>query len=364
MMKDRQAGAQFSEHFLQTWIYQDSWSLEEAVLLALGISPDDPNAEDALAELRALLDRARRAGKRAGVPREWLWWAERNGIPFHEAWWLAITPEGPNGFDGQHFACRRAEILSENYLRQERRLIGKWARKPYWTPREAIDLSLNFDPFTTECWRGEAPETGETILEREDRFRILERALEIDDISEKAAPRDYIIWLEGCGYYVSEAWRRAVGITVREMQNSNESRLSELASENTELQRQLEEKVVRIAEIEQNLAAQKPQSSAHADEVSKLKKKIRELSSDPENPNQKGAQARRIASLEIALLAAAVDGHSYDPRSTKSDVPKQIADKAAELECQLTAQTVRKYLKGSSDSHVERTAWDNIFPVK
>ncbi len=364
MMEDRQASAQFSEHFLQTWIYQDSWSLEEAVVLALGISPDDPNAEDALTELRALLDRARRAGKRAGVRREWLWWAERNGIPFHEAWWLAITPEGPNGFDGQHFACRRAEILSENFLRQERFLIGKWARKPYWTPREAIDLSLNFDPFTTEGWRGEAPETGETILEREDRFRILERALEINDISEKAAPRDYIHWLEDCGYYVSESWRRAVGLTVCETQNPDESRLSELASENTELQRQQEEKAVRVTELEQNLATQKPQLTAHSDEVSKLKKKIRELSSEPENPSQKSALARRNASLEIALLAAAVDGHSYDPRSTKSDVPKQISDKAAELGCQLTAQTVRNYLKGSSDRYVERIVWDNIFPVK
>ncbi|WP_114284398.1 hypothetical protein [Candidatus Halocynthiibacter alkanivorans] len=268
MMKDRQSGAQFPEHFLQTWIYQDSWSLEEAVVLAMGISPDDPNAEDALTELQALLDRARRTGMRAGVPREWLWWAERNGIPFHEAWWLAITPEGPIGFDGQHFACRRAEILSANYLRQERRLIGKWARKPYWTPREAIDRSLNFDPFTTEGWRGEAPETGETTREREDRFRILERALEINDISEKAAPRNYILWLEGCGYYVSEAWRRAVGLPVREMQDPGESCLSELARENTELQRQLEETAVRITELEQNLATQKPQLTAQSDEVS------------------------------------------------------------------------------------------------
>lgn len=166
------------EQLMQAWIHQSHWALEEALLLALGTSPDADDASETLQSHEALLARAKRSGDRFGAPSDWLWWAERNNIPFHTEWWLAITPEGPIGYDGQHFAYRRREMHSERYLQQERRLIGKWTRKPYWTARKAIDLSLNFDPFTADGWRGEAPETSDTICEREDRFRVLKRARE------------------------------------------------------------------------------------------------------------------------------------------------------------------------------------------
>ena len=198
-------------------------------------------------------------------------------------------------------------MFSERYLKQERRLIGNWARKPYWTPREAIDLSLNFDPFTTNSCRGEVPETGDAIREREDRFLVLERALEIGAISEKASPLDYIQWLEARGYYVSETWRRAVGLTAENVQQADENRSSELAAENEDLRRQLRERDAKIAELEQRLQAEDAKPGKSTGEISRLRKRIKELSEDPVSPAEKGAQAKRIASLEIALLAAVVE---------------------------------------------------------
>lgn len=353
-----------TERLMQAWIYQSRWILEEAVLLALGVSPDDDKAAEVLDVNSALLARAKRSGERSGAPGFWLWWAERNNLPFHTDWWLAITPEDPIGFDGQHFAHHRREMLSAEYLRQERRLIGIWARKPYWTQREAIDLSLNFEPFTSDGWRGDAPETGETIREREDRFRILERAKEIGEIAEKASPQDYLLWLKSRGYYVSEAWRRAVGITDQNTQQADAGHLSELAAENATLIRQLEEKSARIEELEQEIEAEKPKSAERLEEVSKLKKRIRQLLDGPATPSEKGALARRIEYLERTLLAAAVDGYAYDPRQLKSDAPQQMANKAGELGCPLTAQTVRKQLKESADNHVESSVWDVIYPAK
>lgn len=361
MTEYEQVPAQPTERLMQAWIYQSSWSLEEAVLLAMGVSPDNDKAAELLEEHSALLSRAKRSGERSGAPGFWLWWAERNSMPFHTDWWLAITPEGPIGFDGQHFAHHRREMLSAEYLRQERRLIGIWARKPYWTQREAIDLSLNFEPFSTDGWRGDAPETGETIRERDDRFRILKRALEIGEIAEKASPLDYLLWLKMRGYYVSEAWRRAVGIMDRATQLADAGHLSELAAENVALIRQLKEKSARIEELEQEIEAETPKSAERLEEVSKLKKRIRQLLDGPDTPSEKGAQTKRIEYLQRSLLAAVVDAYGYNPRSLKSDVSQQIAAAATKLGYPLTAQTVRQHLKESADNHVERDVWDAIY---
>lgn len=333
-----QASARPTEQLMQSWIYQSRWTLEEALLLALGVSPDDNRATEVLNEHGALLTRAKRSGERSGKPGFWLWWAERNNMPFHVDWWLAITPEGPIGYDGQHFAHHRREMLSEKYLQQERRLIGKWARKPYWTAREAIDLSLNFEPFSTDGWRGEAPETGETIRERDDRFRILERALEMGEISEKSSAKDYLLWLKQRGYYVSPTWQRALGVVDQCFQKPDPVELAELIADNAALREQMREKDERLSVLDAQL---KSSSSAK------------------DNGAQKSASTLRIASLQKALIACAVDGHGYNPRQKRSDVPKQIADKATELGCGLDPQTVRKFLKEASEQHVDSDYWDS-----
>ncbi len=338
MTDSQQMPARPTEQFIEAWIHQSHWALEEALLLALGTSPDADGASDTLQCHETLLARAQRSGDRFGTPTDWLWWAERNNIPFHTDWWLAITPEGPIGYDGQHFAHHRSEMLSEQYLQQERKLIGNWARKPYWTAREAIDLSLNFDPFTTDGWRGEAPETGETICEREDRFRILKRAMEIGEICEKSPVKDYLLWLKKRGYYVSPAWHRAAGLVDQSSRQSETVKLAEMSAENADLQQQLGERDERLKELQQKLEA---------------------ASREGDSRTQKSASTLRIATLQKALIACAVDGHSYDPRQNRSDVPKQIADKSAELGCSLDPQTVRRLLKEASEQHVDSDCWDS-----
>ncbi|WP_170519337.1 hypothetical protein [Ruegeria atlantica] len=339
MIECKQAPVQPAEHLMQAWIYQSSWSLEEAVPLALGISPDDAGVAQVLNDHSALLTRAKQSGERLGAPVFWLWWAERNNLPFHTDWWLAITPEGPIAFDGQHFAHRRKEILSPDYAGQERRLIGEWVRKPYWTAREAIDLSLNFKPFSTDSWHGIAPETGETIRERNDRFLILERALEIGEISEKAPAKDYLLWLAKRGYYVSLAWRRAVGMPPHDSQHRDTVvENAEIIAENEKLRDMLRAKDERLSELDAKLEASSSAENCRA---------------------QKSASTTRIATLQKALIACAVDGHSYTPIQKRSDVPKQIADKAAELGCGVDQQTVRRLLKEASELHVNSNFWSD-----
>ncbi|MEC7965081.1 MAG: hypothetical protein VX201_17545 [Pseudomonadota bacterium] len=100
-----QMPARPTEQLMQAWIHQSYWALEEALLLALGTSPDADDASETLQSHEALLARAKRSGKRFGAPADWLWWAERNNIPFHTDSWLAITPKGPIGraVDGHRY---------------------------------------------------------------------------------------------------------------------------------------------------------------------------------------------------------------------------------------------------------------------
>ncbi|KUJ76303.1 hypothetical protein AVO45_13465 [Ruegeria marisrubri] len=360
----QQAAKRPTHELLEAWSYRNDWTLEEAVPLALGISPDSLLAETELLENATTLERARRSGETFRSPKWWLWWGQRNGLPFHEDWWIAITPQGPIGFDGQHFAFSREQILSERYRAQERALIGKWARKPYWTSREAIDLSLNFDPYTTNGWRGEAPETGDTIREREDRFRILERALEMEEITEKASPLEWLNWLNTRGYYVSEAWTRAVGLKLESVEPVDDHRLTRLVEENADLNRKLNAQIAKVTELEEMQIVRNEATGTGDEEIARLRQKIKELSEDADSPSAKGAQAKRIASLQKALIAMAVDGYSYDPRRAKSDVPVQVAEKSEELGIPMTPQTVRKYLREAADIHVDQGIWEQLFPRK
>lgn len=90
-----------------------------------------------------------------------------------------------------------------------------------------------------------------------------------------------------------------------------------MSAENADLQQQLEERDEQLKE---------------------LQKKLEAASRDEDSPTQKSASTRRIATLQKALIACAVDGHSYDPRKKRSDVLKQIADRSVELGCTIIQQ--------------------------
>jgi len=348
-----------SDNLLQAWIYRESWTFDEAFLLALGYSPVSAEACEVIRNHQSTVEHVKRSATLISSPRDWLWWAEKVGIKYHSDWWLAIMPEGPIGFDGSHFALLRSEMQSKKYLLQERRLIGKWARKPYWTPREAIDISLNFDPFTSNGWRGEAPETGETIEERNDRLIMFDRAFEIGDISEKAPPRDYIQWFDNCGYIVSNAWRHAVGIGRANVGENNE----EMEKDNERLRLELVEKSRRIHELEKSAERTFKEIDSNQGGPTN-RKKGRALEVNPASSNNKVATANRNSSLQKALLASAVDGFGYDPRDSKSSVPSQISKKSDELGYSITAQTISKHLKECADELVASDTWAKIYPTK
>ncbi|MFD1341484.1 hypothetical protein [Litorisediminicola beolgyonensis] len=393
MLDDSEGSAKPTERLMQGWIYRETWTTEEALFLALGISPDQETVEYCLIAHAARLDRARRDGMDRATPLAWLWWGERNGFPYHHEWWLAVTPRGPIGYDGRHFAFHRKEMLSDAYLRFERQLITKWARMPSWTPQEALDISLNFEPFTSVNWLGEGPEFGPTIREREDRFKRLNRAVAIGEISETATPRDYIRWLDRAGYIVSEAWRRAVGLLEG---NDVPDQALAMPSENEHLRRELEEKVAELearsvreqaelkalskenqalrhqlrdrAEDIDALRAEADVGAAKYQEAMKTLEELREsnegLKADRDTRQKKAAQTRRIVSLQKALLAAVVDGFGYSPREGGSGIAQHISDAASSLGFSLTAQTITSHLKESADAHVSQDDWEHLYPRK
>ncbi|MDO6483538.1 hypothetical protein [Shimia thalassica] len=347
---------------MQAWIYQNTWDVETAIVLANNLNPDATDAKELVKNYTAVRERTERDGARLAEPVDWLWWGEKNGLPFHPDWWEAITPKGPVGYNGKHFALCREEMLSDAFLKHERKLVTKWARKPYWTPREAIDLSINFDPFSTQSWRGDAPEFGDTIREREDRIEMLKRGVEIGQISEKVTPRDYIEWLDGCGYIVSDAWRKAVGFEGARSAKRRKDQVAELSIQIDQLQHELNNTSADLSE----LGSEKAQS----DQVEKLNRQIdllqrtnQQLIEGAEHPKDKAALKRRNISLQKALLAAVVDGYGYRPTDAKSGVPEQIAEMTKTLEIDVTAQSIRKHLKESSDEHVGQQIWGK-FPNK
>ena len=324
--------SQVEETLFLEWAYRDQWSASEAVQIAMGLSPSEKPSKRA----QKFIESAQRAGWLFASPQSWFWWGERNHLPFSTEWWVAASPKGPIGYDGRHFAYLRGEMLSNQYYKRERELIGEWARKPYWTKREAIDLLLNFAPYSTEGWRGAAPETGATIREREDRFRILDRALELGEIEEKSRPKSYLEWFSDKGYYVSDVWRRAFDLPLAVPMEECAAH-TKLIAELEEVRGQLQQRDVRISELEGQVEAAVGAGKS------------------PRN----SAITQRINTLQKMFISAAVDGLGYNPVSEKSDVPQQIAAKSEELGCPVTRQTIQTHLREACDEHVDGQYWRN-----
>ncbi|MFD0978216.1 hypothetical protein [Tropicimonas aquimaris] len=358
-------GRRPGDALLVVWSGKSGWSHDEARALALGA---EPGGVEVAKQFEARLEEL------VLPPATWLQRGEEYGFLFHADWWLRISPAGPIGFDGRHFALNRSEILSEAFREQERRLISDWARKPYWTLREAIDLSLNFEPGTTNGWRGDAPETGETIRERDDRAHIAQRAVELGTLDEKVEPARFLRWLDGRGYYLSDQWRRAVlpalalpeltSDVVVDTDKSVDSGLKRQVRELTERAERLERELADVRAEQGHRIAAHEGANVEAKTIEKLRKELRLLTDGCTSPTDKAAVSKNRATLQKALLAAAVDGYGYDPRHTRSDVPQQIADKAADMELGITAQTIRNTLREASDIHVGQNVWEKIHSNK
>ncbi len=334
MKQDEASSLEMSDADLTIWSNKDYWSAQEAIQLALGAYPFGEPTHHA----KRYIDAAIGAGWRYASPLAWLWWGERNNVPFTIDWWLVVSPQGPIGYDGRHFCLLRKEILSPEYTKRERELIIEWARKPYWTKREAIDLSLNFAPFTTDGWQGDAPETGATIREREDRFLIFDRALELGEIKEKAAPAEYLNWLSDKGYYVSLAWRRCFELAIEQPIDGEQTNQFERS---------------KLEELQLLLTAKDEQIAA-------LESELRQKQSGIDRGTERSALNQRLNTLQKILAAMAVDAYRYSPLEKKAKAPQEIADKSIQLGCPVSQQTIRKHLRNACDEHVDAEYWSSI----
>lgn len=194
-----------------------------------------------------------------------------------------------------------------------------------------------------------------------------------------------MLWLDKCGYIVSEAWRRAVGLESKVFGHMEEGQLATLLEENAQLRRDLECLVANKDaqdDLERQLAALGDENaslrtqlegqtvssptgkSEGVKQIEKLQRRIKQLTEGPANPSEKSALTRKVACLEKALLGAACDAYSFDPRAKRSDAAKQIADKTTQLGCPTADSTVRDYLRESASIHVDSNIWDLIYSRK
>ncbi|MBO9401826.1 hypothetical protein [Shimia sp. R9_3] len=214
---------------------------------------------------------------------------------------------------------------------------------------------------------------------------MLERAVEVGDISEKAAPKDYVLWLDKFGYIISEAWRRAVWIESNGRKSMKQDQISALKEENAQLRRDLEERAAQAAaegdaqrqlaalgvenenlqrQIEALAVASADDKNEEANQIQNLQRRIKQLSEDFANPSEKSALTRKVICLEKILIGAVCDAYNFDLRATRSDTAKQIAAKTVELNCDVAESTILNYIRESANTHVDPDVWGQMYPRK
>lgn len=79
-----------------------------------------------------------------------------------------------------------------------------------------------------------------------------------------------------------------------------------------------------------------------------LKDALASIENAKEAPIRKAPVSRERNTLLKLIIGLAIGGYGYDPKSSKSTVPKQISDDFVLFGLDITDDTVRKWLKEAS----------------
>jgi hypothetical protein len=304
-----------SPNLFQKWSRAPYWGPEEGVALAFGLDPAEVvearqyghprlKAADPAPHFAGLARRAVSQGdlEEEAQPSAFLDWAEGVGLAFHDNWTSTLNPRVPAGPEGELETVGETMTRVSEFVERRDELIRNWALAPTWTLEEGACLANNLSPRLM-LGRDSFPRPHPAADSVNRLLEFALRARRQRQISSHPTPAEFIAWSEGVGFPFDAKWLKTIG----------EPRVDDGPA---------------IREAMDSISTPNPAA---------------EPTQAPPIPEQEPGTRTRETMLKI-IIGLAVDGHGYDPRSRRSEVPGSVAKELSALGIPVTAETVRKYL--------------------
>jgi hypothetical protein len=243
-----------------------------------------------------------------------------------------------------------------------------WASMSYWTPDEAVALSFGRNP-SYASWKLLEQIYSQSSFARSfaSRRHIVMRAKEMGQLWEKTTPANFLAWARRMRFEMPAELVDAVtslGVQIMDWKSLHDG-ISELYEQ---LKTQLvEERATRLADVKEQaersrktyedqkelyeqfntLLATKDALIAQREQVIEAQNaQLAELEPAGTEPakSEKSLGARERESLLKLTIGMAMRGYSYQPKSGRSPIAKEIAGDLALVGLSMDEDTVRKYL--------------------
>ncbi len=290
--------------------------------------------------------------------------------------------DGLHAMPPEELAREVLEALTEQDLERPFNKFGTdadyehYGRCAFLTVDEAVALSLGKDPRYVD-WSTVEPYLGNSLFAQRyaDLLDLVDRAIIWDELPERFSPLQFLTWAHQYKVVVPDGFISCTfdrGEPIKywhdlcaEIQSELEATLSVLeahreALESVELERERDEQrtfegwlaaevdIDRLrTEHEHQTASLQKQLGDAQTLIAALKQQVIDQRIAPVHEKPVTTTGRN--SLLTIAIAAAVDGHGYDPNGKRNSAAREIADSATKLGLKMTGETVLKYLKEAAE---------------
>jgi len=224
-----------------------------------------------------------------------------------------------------------------------------WVRSLFWTPEQAVALSLNRNPAAISMLTLEANGAAGTSFASEysARLYLLQQSIRAGLLGETIAPDAFIKWLYRLGFDPPPEM-----LTAAEALNYRltdwEAQYRALCADYNALEQETEKSVAQFQELEREYAAhiraQAQRIGAQADFIEVLEAEIAKLqaengAAETEKPNK---------SLQKIALGMAIKSYRFDPDGKRNSAVTNIVSAVVEAGFSISDDTVRELLKAAA----------------
>ena len=224
-----------------------------------------------------------------------------------------------------------------------------WARGLYWTPEQAVALSLNRNPASVNSETLEENGAAGSMFaaEFEARLYLVDQWIRFGLLKEPISPDAFINWLDRTGLsYPANMLAAAEALKFSLTDWHAEYR--ELSNDYESLEQETEATIFKLQTLEREYAAhileQAQKIGAQADLIERLEAEISRLQA--ENPVTETEKPNR--SLQKIALGMAMKSYHYDPVGKRNSAVTNIVTAVEAAGLSISDDTVREQLKAAA----------------
>jgi hypothetical protein len=238
-----------------------------------------------------------------------------------------------------------------------------WVRSLFWTPEQAVALSLNRNPAAISSLTLQANGAAGTAFASEygARLYLVQQSIRAGLLGETIAPDAFIKWLYRLGFEPPPEMLNAANALNYQLTDW-EAQYQALVADYNALEQETETGIARLQALEREYAAhireQAQKIGAQADLIERLEGEIARLQAENDTPEAE----KPNKSLQKIALGMAIKSYRFDPDGRRNSAVSNIVSAVVAAGFSISDDTVRELLKAAAATLMPKPKSDSKTP--